>query len=133
MHVHCDWVVIVRICQVCVVCYSWPSRQLTCVVTLAGSRRGGQLPNSGFTCASLTTARQACIVSGLLLLSYLVVTSLSTAGPASGAAGHIQSHHDRHGHAGIGADAAPSSGAMHMMMQMYFEVRCALCFVLYLV
>jgi hypothetical protein len=100
------------------------------LVTLAGSRRGGQLPNLGFTCASLTTARQACIVSGLLLLSYLLVTSLSIAGPASGAAGHIHSHHDQHSDTDISADAAPSSGAMHMMMQMYFEVRRAAFFVL---
>ena len=91
-----------------------------------------QLSNSGFTCASLTTARQACIVSGLLLLSYLVVVSVNTTGPALGAAGHIQSHHHQHSDTNISADAAPSSGAMHMMMQMYFEVHRAL-FVLYAV
>jgi hypothetical protein len=78
----------------------------------------------GFTCASLTTARHAGIVSGLLLLSYLVVTALGN--PAAAAGGHIHSHHHHHSDADGSVGAAPSSGTMHMMMQMYFEARDAL-------
>jgi len=64
----------------------------------------------------------ACTVSALLLLSVVVLSSGSSSGFA--ASSHSHPHHEHAGHSGTGDAAdAPNGGAMHMMMQMYFEVR----------
>lgn len=97
----------IRTCDNCILCFSRPSTRPACVVTLAGSRRGVQLPKFGCTYASLTPARQACIVSCLLLLSYLLITSLSTVVSVTEATSRIQLVFHQHSHIDSSANAAP--------------------------
>ena len=62
----------------------------------------------------------------MLLLSHMIIVPLSTLRPALAPADQAHQHHCHHSAAESSADAMPASGAVHMTMQMHFEVPAAL-------